>query len=231
VSTAPTPSQVNKAGKTIRAALRGDPVDFPVLVQAFVVLRTHRALHQMPLTKATMGLRSMVKTAGCQDAKISQRLKRVPTIVDKLVREPTLALATMQDIGGCRAVLATIDEVRRVERRLKKRMVRVSDYIAAPRASGYRGVHVIVEYDGRNIEVQLRTNVMHEWAVTIERLTGELREDLKSGRGPQQVLEFMRLASEAMAVEESGEAVGQDLLHRFYAARERAVPFLEGGQQ
>jgi ppGpp synthetase/RelA/SpoT-type nucleotidyltranferase len=42
-----------------------------------------------------------------------------------------------------------------VERRLKKNRspVGYDDYITTPRASGYRGVHVIVEYDGRAIEI------------------------------------------------------------------------------
>lgn len=70
----------------------------------------------------------------------------------------------MQDIGGCRAVLASIDEVRRVEARLRKSRppVGYSDYVTTPRSSGYRGVHLVVVYDGRRIEVQLRTLVMHE---------------------------------------------------------------------
>jgi len=45
------------------------------------------------------------------------------------------------------------------------------DYISDPRRSGYRGVHVIVGYDGRQIEVQLRTRVMHDWAIAVERLS------------------------------------------------------------
>lgn len=119
-----------------------------------------------------MGLRSVVKTEQCE-VEVSQRLKRIPTIIDKLVREPTMQLANMQDIGGCRAVLNSFDEVRRVQRRLSKNRppLRVSDYIAEPRASGYRGVHVVVQYDGRPVEVQLRTQAMHEWAITKPRNT------------------------------------------------------------
>ena len=45
---------------------------------------------------------------------VSQRMKRVPTIIDKLLREPTLLLSRMQDIGGCRAMLPTL--VTEVER-------------------------------------------------------------------------------------------------------------------
>ena len=39
---------------------------------------------------------------------LSQRLKRVPTIIDKLLCEPTLPLFRMQDISGCRAIPLTL---------------------------------------------------------------------------------------------------------------------------
>jgi putative GTP pyrophosphokinase len=196
------------------------------------VLLDHRAAHRVPLTKATMGLRSVVRTEQCE-VEVSQRLKRVPTIIDKLGREPTMQLANMQDIGGCRAVLNSIDEVRRVQRRLARNRppLRVSDYIAEPRSSGYRGVHVMVEYDNRPVEVQLRTQVMHEWAITVERLGGRLGEDLKSGYGPQPVLDLMEGISEVMAVEERGGIVGQEALDRLSDLRQAALPFLGGGHR
>jgi ppGpp synthetase/RelA/SpoT-type nucleotidyltranferase len=206
----PSKSQVNKAGRTLRRWARGELMSRDEHQSALGVLLDHRSAHRVPLTKATMGLRSVVRTEQCE-VEVSQRLKRVPTIIDKLGREPTMQLANMQDIGGCRAVLNSIDEVRRVQRRLVRNRppLRVSDYIAEPRSSGYRGVHVVVEYDSRPVEVQLRTQVMHEWAITVERLGGRLGEDLKSGYGPQPVLDLMEGISEVMAVEERGGIVGQ----------------------
>lgn len=183
----------------------------------------------MPLRKANMGLRSMVRTAGAE-VEVSQRLKRVPTILDKLQREPTLALSKMQDIGGCRAVLASVDEVRRVEARLRRNRppVGYADYISEPRASGYRGVHLVVEYDGRNIEVQLRTRVMHAWAITVERLTWRLGENLK-GDGDHVVQQLLRVISEAMAVEEHGGVVDASLLGKMERLRQQAGPYLAAG--
>lgn len=226
----PSKSQVNKAGKVLRRWARGELVSSDQHRDAGTVLLEHRAVHRIPLTKATMGLRSVVRTEQCE-VEVSQRLKRVPTIIDKLVREPTMQLSSMQDIGGCRAVLNSIDEVRRVQRRLSRNRppLRVSDYVAAPRASGYRGVHVVVEYDARPVEVQLRTQAMHEWAITVERLGGRLGEDLKSGYGPPQVLQLLEVISEAMAIEEEGGIVGPDTLGRLGEFRRIAAPFLEGG--
>ena len=234
----PSKSQVDKAGAIIRRYF-ADTNQFPPGLAAppefdaaFGVLLDYRSAHQYPLRKANMGLRSMVSTEGCL-VEITQRLKRIPTIIDKLQREPTIRLSTMQDVGGCRAVLSSIDEIRRVERRLKKNRppVRVSDYIAEPRDSGHRGVHVIVEYDNRMIEVQLRTQVMHKWAITVERLSGRLGEDLKGGRGPQPVLDLLEAISEAMAIEEAGEVVGQVLSEEIRELRRIADPFLRGGSR
>jgi putative GTP pyrophosphokinase len=226
----PTKSQVNKAGKLLRRWGTGELTDEGEYRSALAVLLAFRAVHKDPLAKASMGLRSMVRTEGYR-VEVSQRLKRVPTIIDKLGREPTMQLATMQDIGGCRAVLASIDEVRRVQKRLAKNRppLRVNDYIQSSRESGYRGVHVIVSYDDRAIEVQLRTRVMHEWAITVERLSGRLQEDLKSSRGPEPLLDLLAAISEAMALEEAGEPVGEDLLVRMSNLREAAVPWLGGG--
>ena len=42
---------------------------------------------------------------------VAQRLKRMPTIIDKLDRHPNMKLSTMQDIGGVRAVLPNVKDV------------------------------------------------------------------------------------------------------------------------
>ncbi len=224
-----TPSQVKKAGRVLRRHLRGDEVPFGDVMQARSVLLQYRAAHQRPFTTANMGLRSMVRTERCVAVEVSQRLKRVPTILDKLMRmrEPTLPLSSMQDIGGCRAVLHSIDEVRRVEARLRRNRPPVahSDYIRTPRESGYRGVHLVVQYGGRNIEVQLRTRVMHEWAITVERLSGRLGEDLK-GDGTHPVQQLLASISAAMALEEVGSTVDVALLDELRRLRVQAAPYL-----
>ena len=229
-----TTSQVNKAGRTLRRWVRDDIDDGPSVDNAFDLAWRYRAAHAYPLTKATMGLRSVVLTEGCQ-LEVSQRLKRMATILDKLVREPTMQLANMQDVGGCRAILASIAEVRRVERRLKSNRppVRYSDYITTPRTSGYRAVHVVVGYTDegyqeRAIEVQLRTRAMHEWAISVERLSGRLRDDLKSGLGPEPLLTLLAAISEAMAIEERDEIVPKALLDRMTELRVSALPYLRG---
>ncbi len=211
----------------------GEPPDPEVIDTAINTLLRFRAAHQYPLGKATMGLRSVVRTELCSRVEVSQRLKRAPTIVDKLARESTLSLPRMQDIGGCRAVLRSLDELRRVESRLKKNRppVGYSDYIVTPRSSGYRGVHIVVRYEDlegieRRIEVQLRTLVMHEWAITVERLSGRIGSNLK-GDGEHTVQRLLAVIAQAMAHEEMGMTVDASLLSEMDELRSQAAPYLQ----
>ncbi len=132
-------------------------------------------------------------------------------------------------MGGVRAVLDSIDEVRRVESRLKsKREVRgYSDYIASPRESGYRGVHVAVEYGDRQIEVQLRTRAMHAWALTVEAQTARTGINLKQD-GTHELQMLMAAISQAVALEEVGEAVPLQLTKEIDELRRLSLPHLRG---
>lgn len=225
----PSKSQVNKAGKLIRRRARGERIDDMQYRVALATLREFRSEFRGPLIKATMGLRSVVGTEGCE-IRVSQRLKRTPTVVDKLVREPTMQLGNMHDIAGCRAVLGSLNEVRRVQRRLSKNRppLRTFDYIENPKPSGYRGIHVVVQYDDRPVEVQLRTVGMHEWAMTVEQLGVRLQVELKSGKGPKPVLDLLRDRSRLQALEEAGEAVDWSQLDTL---RQQATPFIGGDQR
>lgn len=169
----------------------------------------------------------MVRTEGCV-VRVSQRLKRIPTILDKLARHPTMALSTMQDIGGSRAILDNVQELRRVQQRIERRRppISVDDYVSSPRSSGYRAVHIVVQYDSRAIEIQLRTHLMHDWAVAVERLGGRIDSDLKSGDGPSDVLAWLKAVSEAMGLEEDGMTVDASLRERISMLREAAIPYV-----
>ena len=231
-----TASRVNKAGRVLRRWLANDSPHHPIpdeVLDAYKVMLAFRRAHQGPLTSATMSLRWRVTREDCR-LEVSQRLKRSRTILSKLLRQPSMGLATMQDIGGCRAVLDSIDEVRRVQRRIENGRpdpIRIYDYIGQARSSGYRGVHAIIPYKGRNIEIQLRTGTMHEWAIFVERLSGRLNEDLKSGRGPEPVLRWLEAVSEAMALEETGQEVDTSLVEQIRQLRQAALPYMEGGQR
>ena len=226
-------SQIDKAADVWRRWTGATDVrnfDFNELEDALGKVDHYRACHAYPLQKATMGLRSTVSTFGAP-LQISQRLKRFQTILDKLHREPKMNLSRMQDIGGCRAILPDIATLRKVQKRLERRngYIRAYDYIETPRASGYlqyRGIHVILAYDERQIEVQLRTPVMHDWSIAVERFAGRSQEDLKSGEGSADLLLFLKKVSEAMALQENRHPVPVDLLAEVTRLRGVVVTYM-----
>lgn len=241
--TEPVPSitRVNKAGDVLRSVLFNTTsptafanLDLDAFNSAFDLLVAWRTAHATPLRKATMGLRSRVATARCAQIEVSQRLKRTPTIIDKLRRQPRMELGRMADIGGCRAVLQDLDELARVRERYERapdRIVRTRDYIEEPKPDGYRAVHIYVRYDARLVEVQLRTRIQHEWAYTVETIASRLGLDIKGGAGPEPVRAWFAAVSAAMAVEEHGDEVGPDLLESVSTLKERALPYLRGGRR
>lgn len=188
----PSSSKVKRAGSLVRKASRGGQWEADAMLEAIEIIEAHRATFKTPLVTANNCLRSFVKTLGLKDAQVSQRLKRMQTILNKLNREPTLALDRMQDIGGCRVVLPTRSDVDSLVAYLGKhsRTIRLTDYVAKPRASGYRGVHVVMEYGPcpRPIEVQIRSAAMHKWATTVENISGESGINYKmDGATPMQL--------------------------------------------
>lgn len=223
---APSSSRVKRAGSLVRRAFRdGQLTDLDAINEAIEIIVQHRATFAGPLVTANNGLRSMVRTLGLH-GKVSQRLKRMSTILDKLQREPTLALDRMQDIGGCRVVLPTRDEVYALARRLQDRrpVLKVRDYIQDPRRSGYRGLHVIVEYGRqcpRPIEIQLRTESMHRWATVVEDLSGSSGVNYKQD-GETTMQEFLECYARLLEQVELKMSVPEALLQEYDTLFSRA---------
>lgn len=211
--------QVNRSGRylrEVRIAIDSDPPeldhrdDLEQLLHNVEVVDWWRSRHGGPLSRVNAGLRYYIRKAGVDEPEVTQRLKRFPTIVGKLVREPTMQLSGMEDIGGVRAILPRqkhVTDVRiALERRWKIRRVR--DYVdgpPGPKDDGYRAVHVIVEKDDCYIEIQLRTPWQDAWAQSVEQDTRRLREGLKFGGGPDDLRQYYRLISDLLAMRERNE--------------------------
>lgn len=126
-----------------------------------------------------------------------------------------MRLAQMQDIGGCRAIVGSVTQVEKLvdlykQSDLKHERGPEDNYISNPRASGYRGIHLIYRYfsdriqtwNGLQVEMQLRTKLQHAWATTVETI-GMLREEaLKSSLGNPQWLRFFALMGSIHAIRE-----------------------------
>lgn len=194
------------------------------------VLDNWRACHAYPLQAIKMTLLRRAKKKD-PDALVAQRLKRRPSIELKLRDNPTMKLSQMQDIGGCRAVLSTINKVRQLTKIYKEAHAKSPkersdwdgsddfDYIAHPKPDGYRSVHMVFRffsasdehkvYNGQRIEVQIRTKLQHAWATSVETaqlFTGQaLKSKVKNASDDW--LRFFALASSVFALREKSPTV------------------------
>lgn len=118
------------------------------------------------------------------------RVKTRDTMVDKLRRQPSLALSTMDDVAGCRLVLdgdrdtqdRTVEQVRELFNR-DGASAEVKDRRAFP-SYGYRAVHVLVRLDDVRIEVQVRTQLQHLWAELSEKFADRVGRHVRYGGRP-----------------------------------------------
>jgi hypothetical protein len=225
-------SAVDRAGGELRDWWTNDDPN-PLPSAAVEALYAFRAEFPNPTKKVTVGLRQFVLRECDSDVSpaIGQRLKRAPQMVQKLTRHPKMNLSRMQDIGGCRAILqGGHDEVLRVRRRIERNWTikHIKHYtLDEPAESGYRALHIVVERDGRLIEIQLRTPREHEWAEAIERTDKRLSLDLKGGRGPQVLLDYFRLSADALAHEDADRPLDPAFLRDWDEARRRALPYFQ----
>lgn len=199
---------VTRAGEAIRCHKLPVPDK-----EALSVVNAWRAAHSFPLNTFQVELRRRAKLAS-SDATVAQRIKRLESIHAKLVDKPSMRLTQMQDIGGCRAVVGGTPQLRALvsgyesaSTRLKHQFHHQKDYIAGPKADGYRSQHLIYQYssrygsawDGLFIEIQVRTRVQHAWATAVETVDTFTRQGLKARRGDERWRRFFALVSTAVA--------------------------------
>jgi ppGpp synthetase/RelA/SpoT-type nucleotidyltranferase len=90
--------------------------------------------------------------------------KSTTSISDKLRRE-SIRLTQIQDIAGCRLIVSDVANQELVVQSLKDLFEHtiVIDRRKQP-SHGYRAVHVVVNYSGKLIEIQVRTSLQQLWA-------------------------------------------------------------------
>lgn len=179
-----TKSKVKKAGENIRKCKN--------IEESTEIIRNFRAAHLYPLMIIKNLLDKHTKKTEV-NALIARRLKRLPTIIDKLQRKTldgktpnSIAVSNMCDIGGCRVIVDNKDELNRLfsslksslaGKRTKHKLKYDANYIQNKKPTGYRSIHLIYEcfdkddghdWKGFKIEVQLRTKLQHLWATTVE---------------------------------------------------------------
>lgn len=197
------------------------------LLEAIQIIEWWRREHAKPLSRVGANLRYYAGEQGTPA--VAQRLKKLPTIAGKLLREPNMKLSRMADIGGVRAVLPNQDAAYRVAGRLRKSwtIIRFRDYVAEPKPDGYRALHLINRNRGRLIEVQLRTPHQDTWANGVEIYSRAAAPGLKFGDGPPELQEFFVALGDLFASVDRGSPIDPVLFDRVKDLRKQADTFIE----
>jgi hypothetical protein len=217
-------SEVNRAGTILSKGLISiEEKDLNDYLWAHTVLANWRACHGYPINTFQAQLRKKLKQID-RKAIVAQRLKRTPSVIEKLRRFNTMKLSQIQDIAGLRAIVSNINRVRKLEENyrnssFKHELVNLKDYINSPKADGYRSIHLVYKYknvaapayNGLLIEIQIRTKIQHAWATAVETMSTFLGQALKTGSGDKPWREFFELASAALAhIEETTPLPGYE---------------------
>jgi putative GTP pyrophosphokinase len=212
-----TRGEINRAG-TALITQASDSVDF---LNSLALINHWRACHAYPINTFQATLRGRVKRIST-DSLVATRMKRLPSIVSKLERNHGMQLSRMQDVGGLRAVLASLPQVRQLQEMylgggLTHDLIGTDDYIENPKPSGYRSLHLIYRYssdqvpayNGLSLELQFRTRLQHAWATAVETIGSFLNQALKSSEGSDDWLEYFQVVSSAFAVMEKCPVAAQ----------------------
>lgn len=220
---------VKKAGKAV--------INGSYTPAELVTIQEWRDSHAYLLNTFQSRLRIRIKKKGLAGSVIFvQRLKKLQTILHKLISKRADGLVTMHDLAGCRLIFDDIDSLREFRKGFNQTRARHTltssvdgvdkyDYITNPKNDGYRGLHDVFKYkalDDSNvgagwndlrIEVQYRTKVQHAWATAVEISDIIGNENIKFDKksSPERVRLFL-LASEYMARTYEGMRGALDLL-------------------
>ena len=205
--------EINEAG----AAIRNSEISPEDRAAALRIVDNWRSAHAYPLHVFYMNLRG--RCGSRKDILVAERLKRMDSIVGKLQREEGMQLYRMQDLGGCRMVLPTLQDVYTYSERFQKSRIRhelkrTYDYIQTPKKSGYRSLHLVYRFKSDTpdkeiynqypmlIELQFRTHLQHIWATALETIGLFTNQALKAGQGSEEILRFFVVVSSLFAIRE-----------------------------
>lgn len=196
--------QINNAGKIISDTT----ITFWDKKQVLDIINNWRASHAYPLQIITSNLRK-----NNPNAIVVQRLKRLDSIVGKLERFPDMDLYRMEDLGGCRVIVDSVEDVYKTvdkykNSRIRHQFIRERDYIQNPKDSGYRSYHMVYKFhsdtkdtynQNMRLEIQFRTKLQHMWATALETMGIYTKTALKASMGDKDILRFFVLVSSVFA--------------------------------
>lgn len=132
------------------------------------LLRQKKTLNEKYLEKIWRSLKTEMAEHSIKDITTHQRVKGRYSLWKKLQRKQ-MDIEQMYDIVALRVIVPSIDDCYRVlgiiHSKWRPLPGRIKDYIALPKVNGYQSLHTtIFTGDGGIAEIQIRTEVMHEFA-------------------------------------------------------------------
>lgn len=175
-------------------------------------------LRQLDQYRREFGLDYATVVASVRDAlglEASGRpAKSTTAIVEKLNRG-SMRLSQMQDIAGCRIIVADTLVQDSVVGRIAALFPSTTIDRRQKTSHGYRAVHVVVRPARRPIEVQVRTVLQHLWAEFSEKAADAFGIEVKYGGGQEALRDALTGASELVAtyeqLEPKRELIGDEL--------------------
>lgn len=199
---------VRKAGQKLRGQLTAATFsDNAEANEVFRIANSWRDSHFLPMRSAYLSVRFKLLRDGVA-GDVAARPKRMSSIRRKL-RESSTKLDQMQDIAGVRAIMDDIAGVRALTSSILDKfphsLRQEWPYIDRPKEDGYRSHHMVFNFnprkkdqepfEGRRIELQIRTRLQHSWATAIEAVGLFNGIDLKHHKGSSEWLRLFQLMS------------------------------------
>ena len=127
--------------------------------------QSQRAAHESWLNSQAQQLSGYLHQNGYQNFVVYNRLKSEKSANEKAERKG-ISVEMLNDYYGMRLVFQNELDVYSALATISRdhEVLRTKDYIMNPKASGYQSVHAQVMFDGREVELQMRTNKMHAQA-------------------------------------------------------------------
>lgn len=195
----------NKEYKRLGDRIRSNPKE--VAEDDLVMLQTLRMSYKEPLAVIFKSIEKMAHKVD-ENCICTYRVKRIESIISKLLRYPEMQVNRAEDIAGCRCIMSSTEKVYQLYNRLMKNEDKlpfvikgtIHDYIQEPKESGYRSIHinaVLKDGDNRRIEIQLRGLEHHNWATLVEITDLLFKTRLKEhgAKTNKDLYEFHRLLS------------------------------------
>ena len=205
-----TMHDVKRAGEALRDDLIWSEGRREELIEVFTVANNWLDSHVRPMIAMRYEAMGKMRSQKLEGLTVS-RLKRMRSVRKKL-RRLSSKLDQIQDLGGCRAILPSMKDanifLECYQDKAKHSLHNAKDYISEPKVGGYRSFHLNYRYrgegeaevyNGRRIELQIRTRLQHSWATAVEAVGVFRQEDLKAGQGDPRWLRLFDLMSAELA--------------------------------